>query len=521
MTLDQNIDQFSAYGANCALINTRISSFLNLLDTQVNAANHLIVRRSGAWSVEGITVYNGLYQDFGNISGSVVLEINNHSSLSGIMFTAVGETLIDGFGDNFVTGHVYTIFIKQNALGGNKVRWPVMASVLGSVNEDPNAITISMLAKLPDRKMFVKNNAYLPNTNVGYYEFRVVDDYMEISKSSVSVSGNVFDNDWGSGAVVVGINGDPLNVGVGVAGSEGGIFTVGSDGSWTFVLGSSFEHLTGSDSLTSEITYTATNSEETLTASLRILVRGRWLPDDDLDMLQWLDADDADTLNLNIDSNKVVTWSDKSGKGADITQATDSSRPVVEVVSGKNTIYFSGGKNLVAAAILTERAHCIFYVVEGVGNIPACGQTTSGTCLYNKNAGAITSASQGGVGEQIGANGIAAHQHRANIICNILYKTQALSGYNIIMYEWLTRQPKVYLNGVLFQTGLTANQTANFWMNMGAGAYGSFVGRVRERIYTNGIPSTDLIDKTVGYLAHKWSLTDKLEETHPYKYIIP
>lgn len=54
-----------------------------------------------------------------------------------------------------------------------------------------------------------------------------------------------------------------------------------------------------------------------------------------------------------------------------------------------------------------------------------------------------------------------------------------------------------------------------------AGAYGSFVGRVRKRIYTNGIPSTDLIDKTVGYLAHKRGLSAKLEETHPYKYIIP
>ena len=150
MTLDQNIDQFSAYGANCALINTRISSFLNLLDAQVNAANHLIVRRSGAWAVEGATAYNGLYQDFGNISGSVVLEFNNHSSLSGIMFTAVGETLIDGFGDNFVTGHIYTFFIKQDAMGGRKVKWPVSACVLGNIIEEPNTITVSMLDKLQD-----------------------------------------------------------------------------------------------------------------------------------------------------------------------------------------------------------------------------------------------------------------------------------------------------------------------------------------------------------------------------------
>ena len=49
----------------------------------------------------------------------------------------------------------------------------------------------------------------------------------------------------------------------------------------------------------------------------------------------------------------------------------------------------------------------------------------------------------------------------------------------------------------------------------------TFTGKVSERIYTNGLISDDLVDKTVGYLAHKWGLTSKLEETHPYKYIIP
>lgn len=522
MALDQDIAYFSEYNDNCTAINSRVNSFLNLLDTQVNAANHLIVRRSGAWAVEGITVYNGLYQDFGNISGSVVLEINNHSSLSGIMFTAVGETLIDGFGANFVTGHVYTLFIKQNALGGNKVRWPVMASVLGSVNEDPNAITVSMLAKLPDGKMFVKNNAYLPNTNIGYYEFRVVDDYMEISKSNASVSGNVFDNDWGSGASVVAINGDPLNVGVAVAGSEGGEFTVGSDGAWTFVLGSSFDHLTGSDNLISGITYTATNSVETLTANLQILVRGRWLPDDEIIIRQWLDADDSSTIEQI--SGIVSAWNDKSGNNIHITQTVESNKPSISsgFLNGKDVVYFNESTKNLTSILDIEVDRYWFYVIQGIQNIKACGETLSGTCIGSANYGAITPAAHSlGVGETIGKNGFAAYQHKTNNISNILYCPQVVDGFNIVMFRWVSRKPSVYMNGVFLKEGLAANQATRPSLSMGAGTYGYFNGYVAERLFIQGDLSQILVDKTVGYLAHKWGLSAKLEETHPYKYIIP
>jgi hypothetical protein len=522
MTLDQDIAFFSEYNTNCTAINTRVNAFLNLLDTQVNASNHLFVRRSGAWAVEGITAYNGLYQDFGNVSGSVVLEMNNSTSLSGIMFTAVGEVLIDGFGSNFLAGYPYTFFIKQNSVGGHKVRWPIMTSVLGTINEDPNAITVSTFIKLPDGKLCVKNNAYLPNDNKGYYEFRVVDDYVEVSKSNPTVTGNVFSNDWGSGAYVIAIDADPLNVGEEVIGSEGGIFVVNSDGSWVFTLGTDFEHLTGAESLTSGVTYTATNGVETLTANLRVLVRGAWFPEDEVDMLQHLDAADSETIILS--AGKITQWRDKSGKSEHVTQTTASAMPVIlpADLNGKDVVSFDGNDNLAGIAWMTERPHWIFYVAKASTNLANCGQTTSGVCLYYGNPGAITSAGHDGVGEQIGLNGFAAHQHRTNVICNLLYSLPAgFSGYNIIGYRWDTRQISGYLNGVLATTGLTANQTAHFWMNIGAGAYGAFTGQVAERIYTNGLLTQNIIDKIIGYLAHKWGLAGKLEETHPYKYIIP
>ena len=51
------------------------------------------------------------------------------------------------------------------------------------------------------------------------------------------------------------VAGSAANVGVVVAGSDGGLFTIGSDGAWTFDPNSEFDSLTGDQTATTSITY--------------------------------------------------------------------------------------------------------------------------------------------------------------------------------------------------------------------------------------------------------------------------
>ena len=526
MTLDQDIWSFAEDAANCSLINTRLNSFWSMFSSILtsNENNYTVVKRGGEWSIEGVTVYNGLFQDFGDISGSINMNLNSTTSRSGIKATLVGECLINGFGDNLLTGYPYTFFIKQDSIGGKKFRWPNLTSVLGEIDETPNAITVCLLVKLPNGKLFAKNDAFVSNDNVGYYEFRVTDDILECNKTEISVGGNVLLNDFGGNLSVSKVNGLSGNVGVAVAGTNGGLFTIDSDGSFVFDLNSEFEYVEPGVNVTTSVTHTVYNLQEELTATLSVVVNAEWNMLSDVNVLHWVEA--SDPSNYTLVGSKVSGAKDLSENGYDLVQSNDSYRPtlVSSALNGMDVFSFDGGDYLehMAGTWFTERNHCIFYVVKGNNTIPACGMVDGGTCLYNNNAGAISYAGYGsGKGEAIGSNGIAAHQHRASVISNLMYRSQTLTDYNIVAFKWEVRKPTGFLNGIPFEIGLTTSQVCQFYLNFGLGAYGSFTGFVAERIITDEIPSQENFDKIVGKLAHKWGLTSKLQFNHPYKNFQP
>ena len=181
MSLDTDIQSFGEYNSNCSLENTRFGQMMPLVaNTALSSAdtNKIVVRRSGAWSVEGEEAYNGYYQDFGNISGEVVLTMNGDSCRTAMLATVTGNTFITGFGANFVAGVVYTLFVKQDAVGGFSVRWPYGASILKQVGTDPNQITEVYIVKLPNGKVFIKCEAFQNTTEIGSvikeFEFPVI-----------------------------------------------------------------------------------------------------------------------------------------------------------------------------------------------------------------------------------------------------------------------------------------------------------------------------------------------------------
>jgi VCBS repeat-containing protein len=94
--------------------------------------------------------------------------------------------------------------------------------------------------------------------------------------------GNVITGDTGAGAdsdpdgddlVVSEVNGDAANVGVPVAGSDGGLFTVNPDGTVSFDPNGDFESLAVGETATTEITYTISDGNggtDTATVTINV-----------------------------------------------------------------------------------------------------------------------------------------------------------------------------------------------------------------------------------------------------------
>jgi len=101
-----------------------------------------------------------------------------------------------------------------------------------------------------------------------------VDDTGE-TDAETPTSGNVLTNDTDADAdslVVSQVAGSAGNVGVAVAGSSGGLFTIGSDGAWSFDPNSDFDSLTGDDTATTSVTYHVSDGEDEDEGTLTVTV---------------------------------------------------------------------------------------------------------------------------------------------------------------------------------------------------------------------------------------------------------
>ena len=109
------------------------------------------------------------------------------------------------------------------------------------------------------------------------------DDAFTISEDAASISGFVFD-DNGNGSdtdpdsddlTVSEVDGDAANVGQSVAGTNGGLFTINSDGSYTFEPNGEFEDLDVGETAETTITYQISDGEGGFdTATVTITVTG-------------------------------------------------------------------------------------------------------------------------------------------------------------------------------------------------------------------------------------------------------
>jgi len=154
----------------------------------------------------------------------------------------------------------------------------------------------------------------------------VVNDAGETAADETT-SGNVLTNDT-SGLTVTAVNGLSANVGVAVAGNNGGVFTFASNGAWTFDPNGDFAALTGSDTANTSVTYHASDGAGEAGATLTVTVSAGGIETDPM----W-----ADVALLIQAPETGSTIADAKGKTVAVQGNT-----VVSNALGYPTILFDG-----------------------------------------------------------------------------------------------------------------------------------------------------------------------------------
>lgn len=351
--------------------------------------------------------------------------------------------------------------------------------------------------------------------------------------AATTASGNVLANDLGTS--VSQVAGSAANVGVAVAGSGGGVFTIAADGAWTFDPAGDFALLTGTETAETSVTYYVSDGVAEAMATLTVTVSSAfvsklWTPADITTAL-WLDAADASTITLN--ESAVSQWSDKSGNARHAAQGTAGAQPT----RGANVVTFDGGDYfrfpgsnasdyalkfgtgsfailcVVNPTAVNRNPHIIFGARGfDAGWFFGLSNNNPYMRMYNKGERWSPSPATGvtlATGLQmLGATAPRGATGRFYRNGNIVVSTSAVVGSSS-----MANSRYVHVGGY---TDNSDNPT------------GLWLGGIHEIIVFPGVMSVDDWQKAEGYMAHRWdamlgvtTLVDALPSDHPYKSAAP
>lgn len=351
----------------------------------------------------------------------------------------------------------------------------------------------------------------------------VADDEAETDAAN-EASGNVLTND-DAGLVIVAVNGLVANVGVAVAGSNGGAFVLEPDGAWTFDPDGDFDSLESGETADTSVTYHASDGTAEAMATLTITVSSSaavlWTPAE-ITTAAWFDASDSSTITL--ESSVVSQWSDKSGNASHAT-ASGSTRPAVSAaaLNGLDVLTFDGSDDFMTIGTVLGRPsnYTVFAVsrpTKALSNLQAVissvdsAGNSRNSCLTLANDGGSTFWNYGNYSNY--RWGYAGGGFTVNTFAQ-----------HCLLHTNGTQNESVYRNGTLLtNSGLAGTATANSGtaQTTSIGRFGAFNGwyfggNVAEIVVLISAASVDDRQKVEGYLAHKWGLAANLPSDHPYK----
>lgn len=350
--------------------------------------------------------------------------------------------------------------------------------------------------------------------------------------ADATTSGNVLTNDTdadGDTLTVSQVAGSAANVGVAVAGSAGGLFTIASDGSWTFDPGTAFSGLTGEQTATTSVTYHASDGVAeamgTLTVTVGSGVADPWTPDM-IPGAVWVDAD-----TVTLDGSAVTAMTDKVGGTIAAAQGTSSARPtlVADALGTEDVIQFDGGDWLSFGTQLGKPAN---WTVFAVGMFQAVNSAQF-LCGSVRSDGATTTA-WGEIGNV--PTGKSEFQFGDGSAYRYGKTTASVFTAGAWFMECHTYSsgdalPVKHINGTaqsVVTEGGTATSCGGTAYEFAIGRFGAYApgilaagSRVKGVLVAPSVLSTPDRQKLEGYYAHRCGLTALLPSDHPYKSAAP
>ncbi|MDY0188132.1 MAG: hypothetical protein RBR16_09435 [Syntrophus sp. (in: bacteria)] len=526
MAIDLDVNSFTELNNNIIDINNKTAPLANMVlnPVPVGSTNKLAVKRGTTWNIEGEEVYNGRVQNFGDISGNISLDMDGAGCRTAMIAEVVGDTFITGFGDNFSSGVVYVLFLRQDSIGGHSVRWPYGASILGMTGTDPDQLTEVYIVKLPNGKVFIKCKAFQNTVEIG----SIIKEFEYPASTYPEDGGNApISFTWAK------------NPEIAYGGTLAGLYSdweVASDELFTVLMFSSYGNTVDLYSIEvvlsqSGLAYMRTRYGGEIGGTpvvspweqMSVQVSGvppLWTPSEITTAL-WIDASQSDTIT---DSSGVSRWDDVDGS-IYAQQGTVANRPVL----GTDVVSFDGANDNL---YLSDPGFCnaigslhIFMT----GNIPA----NSGTDY--RRLFAATVASGLSIRSYLGvrSNTITVGQRRLDTDSFAAKETPYTATGNAIVrahHNWQNAQVGVAINGADISYGATGHSsgvtaaTNSAYVSIG-GVNGDTNQSTAVGLYEMVCVIGELSDanarKIEGYLAHKWGLVANLPADHPYKYAPP
>ena len=330
-----------------------------------------------------------------------------------------------------------------------------------------------------------------------------------------TLSSNIIASDYmlpsHSGLTISKVNNSAANVSIAAAGSNGGLFTIASNGAWTFDPNGDFSTLTGDDTTTTSVTYHISDGVAEDEGTLTVTVSGvaaAWTPAM-LSSAVIFDPDDSDSLTLS--GSEIAAITDSTGVYS-LTQGTSSKRPALvdDTLNGHAVASFDGGDDLFGSISA--------YGTNPVAMFVVWKTTTADTCVAAMLGSASSSAGLG-VGRNPGTGGYntfvwgGTETYLAGTNNQFIMQLGQMNGSG----------QRTGLNGSLSSYASASVNLTNAGLTVGQDArrlgYGYVIGQLAVLVICD--PSDTEVDKLFGWAAHKYGLTSLLPADHPYKTAVP
>jgi len=240
------------------------------------------------------------------------------------------------------------------------------------------------------------------------------------------------------------------------------------------------------------------------------LTGSSWTPVD-INPGLWLDADATNTITLN--GATVSQWADKSGFNRHATAASTAQPTATAAgLNGKRVLTFDGSTDVLNVDLdfLAGVNHSTFIVTKPT--------------IYSNIYGAAN-ASAGANSLHVGFSSSTSYRMNfwGNDYAPAITSNFVAGSANIMNYVWTAGTSKQILANGKSEGTSTSPVPGTIGTMSGGGRIGRttghafFGGDIAEFIAVTGAVSAAERQKMEGYLAHKWGLTARLVDAHPYK----